>query len=389
MKFNKNWQKYSLYDLAKWKNGIAFKSTIFSDNTGYPVIKIAELKNGITSQTNYTKKEFPKDVYLKYDDLIFSWSGNPETSIDAFLYRLPDGYLNQHSFKVTANSIINKYFLYYILKYLKPLFKSIARNKQTTGLGHITISDLKEIKVGVPSLNIQNLIINILQAIDKKIELNNQINNNLYKIGNTNFENWLCSCNKEVTIRDIADEILDYHKNTNDKVKLINSSDITENHFPTFEFVTNKHLKGHFKKRFKKNDILYSQIRPKNHHFGYVQFEDFEDYIASTRLMVIRNKKERISSSLLYFYLTSKGAIRDFTTKTESRSGTFPQGNFEDLSSYKVKYSTNQDKITKLLDIILYKIYENENQNNTLEQIRDTLLPNLMNGDIDLSKIDI
>ena len=70
MKFNKNWQKYSLYDLAKWKNGIAFKSTIFSDNTGYPVIKIAELKNGITSQTNYTKKEFPKDVYLKYDDLI-------------------------------------------------------------------------------------------------------------------------------------------------------------------------------------------------------------------------------------------------------------------------------------------------------------------------------
>ena len=110
MKFNKNWQKYSLYDLAKWKNGIAFKSTIFSDNTGYPVIKIAELKNGITSQTNYTKKEFPKDVYLKYDDLIFSWSGNPETSIDAFLYRLPDGYLNQHSFKVTANSIINKYF---------------------------------------------------------------------------------------------------------------------------------------------------------------------------------------------------------------------------------------------------------------------------------------
>ena len=70
MKFNKNWQKYLLYDLAKWKNGIAFKSTIFSDNTGYPVIKIAELKNGITSQTNYTKKEFPKDVYLKYDDLI-------------------------------------------------------------------------------------------------------------------------------------------------------------------------------------------------------------------------------------------------------------------------------------------------------------------------------
>ena len=47
MKFNNNWKEYILYDLANWKNGLAFKDIYFSDK-GKPIIKIAELKNGIT-----------------------------------------------------------------------------------------------------------------------------------------------------------------------------------------------------------------------------------------------------------------------------------------------------------------------------------------------------
>lgn len=177
-KFNYNWQSYSLYELANWKNGLAFKNINFSDS-GYPIIKIAELKNGITNQTNYTRGTYSEDVFLKTNDLIFSWSGNPETSIDAFLYCLPEGYLNQHSFKVTPKSMINKYFLYYILKYLKPVFKRIASNKQTTGLGHVTINDLKNLMVSIPTLDIQNKFLKIIHTIDKKINNNNQTNDNL------------------------------------------------------------------------------------------------------------------------------------------------------------------------------------------------------------------
>ena len=177
-KFNDEWIEYSLYELANWKNGLAFKKINFSDS-GYPIIKIAELKNGITSQTNFTQEKYSEDVYLQNDDLIFSWSGNPETSIDAFLYRLPEGYLNQHSFKVTPSNKINKYFLYYILKYLKPIFKQIASNKQTTGLGHVTITDLKELKVKIPNLENQNKFLRIIKCIDKKIENNIHTNDNL------------------------------------------------------------------------------------------------------------------------------------------------------------------------------------------------------------------
>lgn len=171
--------RYSLFDLATWKNGLAFKKIDFSE-TGRPVIKIAELNNGINSNTSFTQGNYGEDVYIRWDDLLFSWSGNPQTSIDVFRYRLQDGWLNQHIFKVTANEeLVTKDFLYYVLKFLKPYFTQIATNKQTTGLGHVTIADLKRMSLVVPSKEVQNQIVSILKAIDDKIEVNTNINKNL------------------------------------------------------------------------------------------------------------------------------------------------------------------------------------------------------------------
>ena len=169
----------SLYDLAIWKNGFAFKKIDFSE-TGRPVIKIAELNNGISSNTSFTQGNYSEDVFIQWDDLLFSWSGNPKTSIDVFRYRLQDGWLNQHIFKVTANEdLVTKDFLYYVLKFLKPHFTEIATNKQTTGLGHVTIADLKRMSLVVPLKELQNQIVSILKAIDDKIEVNKNINDNL------------------------------------------------------------------------------------------------------------------------------------------------------------------------------------------------------------------
>lgn len=169
----------SLFDLATWKNGLSFKKIDFSD-TGLPVIKIAELNNGINSNTSFTKGNYGEDVFIRRDDILFSWSGNPKTSIDVFRYRLQNGWLNQHIFKVTANEdFVTKDFLYYVLKFLKPHFTQIATNKQTTGLGHVTISDLKRISLIIPSKSVQNKIVSILKTIDSKIENNKAINKNL------------------------------------------------------------------------------------------------------------------------------------------------------------------------------------------------------------------
>lgn len=169
----------SLFDLATWKNGLSFKKIDFSD-TGLPVIKIAELNNGINSNTSFTKGNYGEDAFIRRDDILFSWSGNPKTSIDVFRYRLQNGWLNQHIFKVTANEdFVTKDFLYYVLRFLKPHFTQIATNKQTTGLGHVTISDLKRISLIIPSKSVQNKIVSILKTIDSKIENNRAINKNL------------------------------------------------------------------------------------------------------------------------------------------------------------------------------------------------------------------
>lgn len=169
----------SLYDLAVWKNGLAFKSKDTSQ-TGRPVIKIAELNNGITANTSYTENLYSKEVLVSRGDLLFSWSGNPQTSIDVFRYQMQDGWLNQHIFKVTPNNeLVIKDYLFYVLKYLKQRFTQIASNKQTTGLGHVTISDLKRINLTIPSKNIQSRIASVMGVLDSKIEANNAINDNL------------------------------------------------------------------------------------------------------------------------------------------------------------------------------------------------------------------
>lgn len=172
-------KRYSLFELATWKNGLAFKKINFSE-TGVPVIKIAELNNGIGGTTAYTQQTFSEDVHLYKGDLLFSWSGNPQTSIDIFRFNLDEGWLNQHIFKVTPDEkTIDKDYFYFLMKNLKPYFTQIATNKQTTGLGHVTIADIKRMSVVVPSLDVQREIVSYIKPIDDKVELNTAINNNL------------------------------------------------------------------------------------------------------------------------------------------------------------------------------------------------------------------
>jgi type I restriction enzyme S subunit len=145
-----HWKRSPLYALAKWVNGLAFRNIQFSP-TGKPVIKIAEIKDGVTGQTKFTTQAFDDSVYITDGDMLFSWSGQPETSIDVFWWRGPDGWLNQHIFKVTPNPEIDRIFFFYLLRYLRPNFVDIARNKQTTGLGHVTKRDLEQINAAFPA----------------------------------------------------------------------------------------------------------------------------------------------------------------------------------------------------------------------------------------------
>lgn len=184
-----DWTTTPVYSLANWQNGLAFRNIHFAP-TGRPVIKIAELKGGITAQTRFTEDGFDDAVRVLPGDMLFSWSGNPETSIDVFLWDGPEGWLNQHIFKATPREGVNRRFLYYLLKFLKPSFTRIASDKQTTGLGHVTVRDLKAMTVGLPSPAEQEAIVEALSPLDDKIDLNRRLNADLEAMAQAVFQSW-------------------------------------------------------------------------------------------------------------------------------------------------------------------------------------------------------
>ncbi|MFV7441348.1 restriction endonuclease subunit S [Acinetobacter pittii] len=150
-KIPKGWTLQALYDTAEFINGVAFKAKDFIPTTdGLPIIKIAELKQGISLQTKYTNIKLDKKYQVKSGDVFYSWSGSPETSLDVFKWFGECGWLNQHIFKINTKNDGQTYFVYYLLKYLKPKLIRLATNKQTTGLGHITVADMKKLHVIKP-----------------------------------------------------------------------------------------------------------------------------------------------------------------------------------------------------------------------------------------------
>ena len=283
---------------------------------------------------------------------------------------------------VRHNELAEQDYLYYNI-FSKKFIDYVNSIHTGSAIPHISQKQIEDYKILLPNLETQRRIASILSSLDRKIELNNKINADLEEMAQTIFKNWLSECSDEVTIGELSLNITNYEKTDAEEVVLINSSDVTEGYFDHHNFSPNKNLKGHFKKRFQKGDILYSQVRPRNRHWAYCNF-DANDYLASTQLMVIRNNPSLITSILLYQYIISDNVWKEFTLKTETRSGTFPQGNYEDLSQIRVPYNSDVEGISNQLETLYAKMFMLEKENSRLSLLRDTLLPRLMSGELEV-----
>ena len=152
-------------------------------------------------------------------------------------------------------------------------------------------------------------------------------------------------------------------------VTLINTSDVLEGKVLNHERVLNSNLKGQFKKVFQKDDILYSEIRPQNKRFAYVDFIP-TDYIASTKLMVIRAHVDKVMPKYLYYFLKSDTTITELQMLAETRSGTFPQITFTELANLTIPVPPIpiQAIIVETLGCIEKKIDYNKQVNDNLRQ---------------------
>ena len=176
---------------------------------------------------------------------------------------------------------------------------------------------------------------------------------------------------EKTTIGNLCDSISDTYKRNDDHVVLINTSDVLEGNVLNHQPVLNQKLKGQFKKTFRINDILYSEIRPANKRFAFIDFKDTSHYIASTKLMVLRPRTDIILPEFLFAILKSKNVVDELQYLAETRSGTFPQITFSsELAPMEVRVPDipTQKRIVSVLKAIEDKIKINTAINENLEQ---------------------
>ena len=181
---------------------------------------------------------------------------------------------------------------------------------------------------------------------------------------------------KEVDICQLCDSVSETYKGNASEVVLINTSDVLDGKCLNHEYVPNKKLKGQFKKTFRKGDILYSEIRPANKRFCFVDFEP-KDYIASTKLMVLR-AHEDVDPQYLYQILRSNDTLTQLQMLAESRSGTFPQITYSELSNIMVNLPSQkaQKNIVSILSSLDRKIELNNKINADLEEMAQAIFKN-------------
>ena len=140
------WEQKPLDEVADFLNGLALqKFAALNPQDSLPVIKIAELRGGLTEKTSRASRDVPDKYIVKDGDFLFSWSG----SLMAKFWTEGEGALNQHLFKVTSNRYPAWFFTQWIHHHLQE-FQAIAASKATT-MGHIQRRHLKEAMTICPS----------------------------------------------------------------------------------------------------------------------------------------------------------------------------------------------------------------------------------------------
>ena len=140
------WHCGNLFEIAVFTNGLACqKFRPKDDEESLPVIKIREMHDGISDDTEEVTSNIPESVKVYNGDVLFSWSA----SLEVMLWAYGLGGLNQHIFKVTSANDFPKSFYYFQLLDYIDVFKKVAEARKTT-MGHITQDHLQQSTIAIP-----------------------------------------------------------------------------------------------------------------------------------------------------------------------------------------------------------------------------------------------
>ena len=320
---------------------------------------------------------------------------------------------NQSCYGLRAKSeIVTSDYLYYLIKHNVSVLK---KNTHGSVFDTITRKTFDNIEVEIPSIEIQENIASILSDYDEKIELNNEINNNLERQAQALFKSWFVEFEpfngtmpsdwEIVPLEKIADFQNGYAFKSKE---LLNEQ--SPNCYQVFKqghiargggFIPDgtkswypKSIASKLEKFvLKKGDILMAMTDMKDNVaiLGNTAVMPLDnEYIVNQRVGHLRaNGYKGVTYPFIYLLTNST----DFLVDLRSRANSGVQVN---LSSFEIKASQTvlpSEEVNNAFSEITLPMFEiiinNQLENQRLAQLRDTLLPKLMSGELDVSNIEI
>ena len=350
------------------------------------------------------KDDILKKGKLKIQDIIITTRGTVG-NVAIFTDDIPYKNIRINSgmviLRIFNNEKLLNIFLYQILK-SKKIKEKISNLKTGTAQPQLPISTLKEIVIELPRIKVQKKIIKILSAIDNKIELNNKINDNLEKQIRCLYESWfikfkpfkeqlIFSNDKNIPkdwkimyLKDVTKNIKEKVKNNNYPVlSAINTGKLCLSEEFFTKQVFSKDIKNYI--ITKTNNFAYNPARI---NIGSIGINDLEiTGCVSPVYIVVEVEKDYHHFFNLFF--KSQYFKKEVTLRA---SGSVRQTlNYQDFGLIKIVYPTLDviKKFNKLYLPLYLKIKMVEKENEKLINLKNYLLPKLMNGEIDVENIEL
>ena len=241
----------------------------------------------------------------------------------------------------------------------------------------------------IPSIEQQQKIVSEYEAVSRRIRLNEQIIAKLEETAQALYRKmYVDGIDKEHlpegwrmgTLGEVAEINTDNisAKDNFVEIRYLDSSSVTQNVFDEYQIlnVLQDEIPSRAKRKIKRNDIVYSTVRPNLKHYGIIK-DTVENIIVSTAFAVVRSCCSPISNELLYLILTDEKNTEYLQGIAEMSKATYPSITPEDISALKIVIPIESVSISNMNQSIKYCfdfMYYKHQENKKLKELQSLLL---------------
>lgn len=396
------WKEVIIGDHIDLISGFAFKSADFLTEQvegSLPVIKIKNVANGDVNLKDVVYHKFNKNLekfLLKEGDVLIAMTGNhpqAETQVvgDVSRYKLKEkSLLNQRVGKLIIKDDTNLDFIYYLFKNDDVRYYLANQSSGSANQANISKGDILGLNLTIPLPYEQAAIANLLNSLDKKIDLLNRQTGTIERIAETLFRQWFVVEEKEewkaYKLKDLVKHVKPgtnfQPKRIEVGIPFLNVRNLSKGFLDlsdTTKISIEEYNRIHKNWQPEENDILISRIGT----LGVVAVILKRDLPIAVHYNMINLKAKETSYQFLYFLLKSQLFQEKYLLNIRQSVQEYVA--IEDTENIEISLPLGTDGF-KEQELVINKLFDkikaNELQIQTLTKLRDSLLPKLMSGEV-------